>query len=345
MKICIYTSTFYPVVGGIENFVFLLAKEFTKFGHQVTVLTDIKKITKNKFPFKVSRTNSFFKKINIFKKNDIVLCNNFSFKGVPAALLSGKKFFIVHHSAYHMNGAPFFSKEYMLSYIKTRVCFFFDNIAVSKFVSKSLPVRSKVIFNLYNNYAIKRLNIKKKKDFIFCGRLVSDKGANILINAFSYILKKKKNSFLTIVGDGPEYRNLKEKTYKLGIQKNIEFTGIVTDTIKNKKLNEHFCMVVPSLWNEPFGSVALEGLATTQFVISSNKGGLPEAIKNCGQLVDPNIKKLSAAMSNFLNYKKYMNKNRIKKHLEKCKIKLSNHSCKNVAKEYLSYFNNKIYKQ
>ena len=59
MKICIYTSTFYPVVGGIENFVFLLAKEFTKFGHQVTVLTDIKKITKKKFPFKVSRTNSY----------------------------------------------------------------------------------------------------------------------------------------------------------------------------------------------------------------------------------------------------------------------------------------------
>ena len=41
MKICIYSKVFYPSLGGIESFVFLLAREFTKLGHSITVFTDI----------------------------------------------------------------------------------------------------------------------------------------------------------------------------------------------------------------------------------------------------------------------------------------------------------------
>lgn len=167
MKICIYTKSFYPVVGGIENFVFLLAKELEKFKYKVTVVTDTKMKGKHRFAFKIARNKSFFNKINIFKRHDIILCNNFSFKVIPAALLSGKKIFIVHHTAYHKNRISFFTKEYLLSYIKTRMCFFFKNIAVSKFVSKSLPRNSKVIYNMYNNYILKKIKIKKKKTLFF----------------------------------------------------------------------------------------------------------------------------------------------------------------------------------
>ncbi len=92
MKICIYTSSFYPIIGGIENFVYLLGKEFVKLGAKVTVLTDTKKKTKNNFPFTLIRTNSFLSKIKVFKENEIILCNNFSFKVIPAAILSKKKF-------------------------------------------------------------------------------------------------------------------------------------------------------------------------------------------------------------------------------------------------------------
>ena len=49
MKICIYTKSFYPVIGGIENFVFLLAREIVKFKYKVTVVTDTKMEIKNRF--------------------------------------------------------------------------------------------------------------------------------------------------------------------------------------------------------------------------------------------------------------------------------------------------------
>jgi len=54
-----------------------------------------------------------------------------------------------------------------------------------------------------------------------------------------------------------------------------------------QRLNEARILVVPSLWNEPFGIVALEGIACGLAVVGSAGGGLPEAIGPCG-LTFPN---------------------------------------------------------
>ena len=63
MKICLYTLAFYPRIGGMENFVYLLAREFVKLGHSVTIFTEIKKKSKKKFPFKIIRSDSLLKKM------------------------------------------------------------------------------------------------------------------------------------------------------------------------------------------------------------------------------------------------------------------------------------------
>jgi glycosyltransferase involved in cell wall biosynthesis len=47
-------------------------------------------------------------------------------------------------------------------------------------------------------------------------------------------------------------------------------------------LNDHQIMVVPSRWDEPFGIVALEGIACGCVVVGSENGGLREAIGPCG---------------------------------------------------------------
>ena len=49
-------------------------------------------------------------------------------------------------------------------------------------------------------------------------------------------------------------------------------------------------LVVPSLWAEPFGLVAVEGCANNLPVIASNMGGLPEIIRDeyNGLLCSPN---------------------------------------------------------
>src|SRR5207253_1067709 len=47
-------------------------------------------------------------------------------------------------------------------------------------------------------------------------------------------------------------------------------------------LNQHQILVVPSRWEEPFGVVALEGIACGCVAIGSEGGGLKDAIGPCG---------------------------------------------------------------
>ena len=49
-----------------------------------------------------------------------------------------------------------------------------------------------------------------------------------------------------------------------------------------RTLNRHRILVVPSRYNEPFGIVALEGIACGCVVVGSRGGGLKEAIGPCG---------------------------------------------------------------
>jgi glycosyltransferase involved in cell wall biosynthesis len=47
-----------------------------------------------------------------------------------------------------------------------------------------------------------------------------------------------------------------------------------------------YCFV-PSLWEEPFGAVALEALAAGAIVVVADRGGLSEAVGPHGLLYDP----------------------------------------------------------
>jgi glycogen synthase len=47
-------------------------------------------------------------------------------------------------------------------------------------------------------------------------------------------------------------------------------------------MNRHQVIVIPSRWPEPFGIVALEGIACGCIALGSEQGGLNEAIGNCG---------------------------------------------------------------
>ena len=47
-------------------------------------------------------------------------------------------------------------------------------------------------------------------------------------------------------------------------------------------------MVVPSVWEEPFGIVALEGLACGCVPVVTRSGGLPDAVGACGVVVPKN---------------------------------------------------------
>ncbi|WP_082158089.1 glycosyltransferase family 4 protein [Pseudomonas helleri] len=299
-KICIFSRPFHPAVGGLEQIAKTLANEFSILGFDVEVVTDTKesKNETNDFPFKITRTSSFKKRYDSFKYADVILFMNFTFAGVPAALLSRSPIVLSHHGIYDSKSNL---KVRLLEFTKRQLTRFFPNISVSSFVAKNLPGRSSVIPNAYDDQLFSYKESLRTKDFVFCGRLVDAKGVKLLLDAFEKVIKAFPNSSLTIIGDGPEYPSLVEQSKSIAPSGNVTFTGTLRGNHLVDALREHTCMVIPSIWEEPFGIVALEGIASCKTVIASSRGGLPEAIANCGTLVEPTADALYEAMIDILH--------------------------------------------
>src|SRR5690606_40338743 len=87
---------------------------------------------------------------------------------------------------------------------------------------------------------------------------------------------------LTIIGDGPEAPVLKALAVKYGLEHKVDFKGSLQGKELVDCLNQHKLILVPSRWEEPFGNVALEGMACGCIPVVSDGGGLAEAVGHAG---------------------------------------------------------------
>lgn len=157
------------------------------------------------------------------------------------------------------------------------------NVAISKAVADRISGDSFVIGNPYDDATFRPLpNVTRDRELVFVGRLVSDKGVDLLLRALDLLKRDCISPDLTIVGSGPEENNLRKLSADLGLDRQITFVGQKSGAELAKILNQHRILVVPSLWAEPFGIVALEGIACGCVVVGSENGGLREAIGRCG---------------------------------------------------------------
>jgi glycogen synthase len=296
LKLCIFARAFYPAVGGLERIAQILASQAAGFGHEIEVVTDtpgISDVDDQQFPFRITRTHKFRNRLQAFRRADAVLFMNVSLHGMLAAIAAGVPIIFSHHGIYRGRGLVGQSLEL----IKRQLTWFYPNISVSQFVARNMPAASVVIPNAYDNTLFKQpVQPGRARNFVFCGRLVSDKGADLCVRTFSSVLKSLPDATLTIVGDGPERQALQGLVQSLAISAQVRFAGALNGRELVAELQQHACMVVPSLWEEPFGIVALEGIACCDTVIVTRRGGLPEAVGNCGLVVEPIVKEMARAM-------------------------------------------------
>ncbi|MFZ5651476.1 MAG: 1,4-alpha-glucan branching protein domain-containing protein [Bacillota bacterium] len=114
---------------------------------------------------------------------------------------------------------------------------------------------------------------------MFLGRLVPEKGVQVLIEALPMIMEKYPGVVLTVAGRGPYEADLRELAGRFGVVSNVDFIGFVNDEGRNQLLAESSVAVFPSIY-EPFGIVALEAMAAGIPVVISDTGGLSEIISH-----------------------------------------------------------------
>jgi len=114
---------------------------------------------------------------------------------------------------------------------------------------------------------------------LFCGRLVWQKGADILVEAIPRILAKYPNAKFIFAGDGDQRGALEPRTRHLGVAHAVRFLGYVNGPalVTLFKLCDAVC--VPSR-NEPFGIVVLEAWSAGKPVIATDIGGPKEYIRH-----------------------------------------------------------------
>jgi len=142
---------------------------------------------------------------------------------------------------------------------------------------------------IYNSVPLVKNSTKdKKKDVIsfgYVGSLSASKGIDFLLEKYKQL--NLANTELLIFGKGitKEYEQSLKTKYE---QENIIFKGFM----KTEQIYSQIdILIVPSLWNEPFGRIVPEANSYNIPVLVSNMGGLPELVINSknGYIFDPEI--------------------------------------------------------
>ena len=122
-------------------------------------------------------------------------------------------------------------------------------------------------------------NLRSSSDihYLYVGQLVKHKGILNLLEVWSSL--PDKDITLTICGDGP----LKEMVLSASENDSrIRYTGQLTKEVLKEQYIAADILIVPSIWEETFGRVIIEGNQYGTPVIGSNRGGIPEVLSETG---------------------------------------------------------------
>jgi glycosyltransferase involved in cell wall biosynthesis len=157
---------------------------------------------------------------------------------------------------------------------------------VDRYITPSFFSRNKLIHSSFNVDA-KKISVKpnfipdpgidavrKRKDFfLFVGRLSTEKGVNVLLEAW----KELSDHQLVVAGDGPERERLQSDYSGL---KNIQFAGLRTKEEIITLMKECRALIFPSIWYEGLPLTIIEGFATGTPLIASDLGAMSEMIQS-----------------------------------------------------------------
>lgn len=149
------------------------------------------------------------------------------------------------------------------------------------------------------------------------GRMVIQKGIDILIEAAPAVLAARPDVKFIIVGDGYMKSELERRANELGVASSIRFTGSMSGQALVDLYKATDLVAIPSR-NEPFGIVCLEAWASSKPIVVTKACGPRDFVwhDNDGFLVDVNPTGIAwgitAAFSNFKHMKYMGERGRVK---------------------------------
>ena len=114
---------------------------------------------------------------------------------------------------------------------------------------------------------------------LFAGRIVYQKGVDILLNAIPYVLNHVPEAKFVFAGDGEMRWDLEHSARARGLEPNLRWLGKVAPVKLRSLFKSCDAVCVPSR-NEPFGIVILEAWAAGKPVVATKNGGPGEFVQH-----------------------------------------------------------------
>ena len=273
MKIVLLTAWYSAKGGGVASVSRLLVRGLRERNHDVLVLTS-EDCPRETGKYLISRPSTIVLVRKILSSDAVIMQGCVLRLGWPL-LLIGKKVLMVRHMLESRQSflRTFFSRRVKLATV--------SEFMVSRERSECLVLPNPYDDTVFSNDTLS----SRERDLIFVGRLIDGKGAMELLNAFMRLMKAGIYT-LTIVGEGEKMEECKSFVRHHNLSGNVSFLGHQESSKIAAQMRRHRILVMPSLLEEAFGLVVIEGLACGCSVVASNRGGIPEALGGLGILYD-----------------------------------------------------------
>lgn len=294
-NILIITPGFLPLLGGMEEQVYLLGKEFIKTGNRVTVLTEKTKAT---FPgqeiyegINVKRVAIIFNRafslpiiflsyVNFLIKNkyELIIVRTFTFPAIITGLLKRLRLISSKIVVTAETGGEFDDIESISKLPFSKLIYFiikgndyFNCISEDNYrhlIKHKFPKEK--ITRVYNgidltSYAQSRFP-SKISNFLFLGQLKKEKGVWELMEGFK---NSRTNATLFIGGEGHEKKEMEKYIIKNNLKKKIILLGRVSKEDKDSFFSKGEVLILPS-YSEGFGLVIFEAAAHKKYIITTD---------------------------------------------------------------------------
>lgn len=161
-------------------------------------------------------------------------------------------------------------------------------ISISQAQRQGMPQDTNWAGNVYHGVDKERfapVTAPSRDYFAYFGRIIEQKGVHLAIAAVNEY-NKAYSTPIPLKIAGKHYAEHAKDTYwttkiQPYLAEQIEYVGFIGDEAgKREFLGNARALIVPSLFDEPFGMVAIEALACGTPIIALDSGALPEIIEN-----------------------------------------------------------------
>ena len=313
MRICLYTATALPKLGGQEAVVDSLARHFTAVGHEAVVLAPRPRrplrACDTSLPYPVLRhprfysTRDFVGWYRLFlssahsrRRFDIVHCHDIYPTGYLAAIIKSKlgvPLVITSHGGDVRERNPRLEKRGIPQRCLVALRAADALIAIGPFTEQGFrrmyPEARRIVtipngidLAPYRSAASRPESldpsIQPAKYLLFLGRLARRKGVDVLLQSMAQLSADSAVQFV-IAGTGDEQPALEELSRRLGLQDRVRFVGRVEGSQKIYLLQNAIATVMPSRVWEAFPLVLLETYAAGRPVIGTDVPGIRDLIE------------------------------------------------------------------